>query len=230
MRDDFLSIASHELRTPLTSLKLEVQLLQRIHARDGAAVAAEGLEKKLAIIARQVTRLTSLINNLLDVSRLTGGPAPLVIDDVDLESIVKGVILRTSEVIQQTGCEIVLRSRPVVGRWDRARVDSIRVELVVNAVKYGEGKPVEIDLGVEGDCARLVVTDHGMGIREPDPTRIFEKFERAVPLEHFGGLGLGLWIARQAAVAHGGDIRCESRPQEGSVFTVRLPLAGHQGS
>jgi signal transduction histidine kinase len=97
--------------------------------------------------------------------------------------------------------------------------------LLLNAVKYGEGRPIEVTLDRDGPMARLVIADHGIGIAAGEQSRIFEKFERAVPLEHFGGFGLGLWSARQAAVAHGGEIRCESREGAGSKFTVLLPLA-----
>lgn len=230
VRDDFLSIASHELKTPLTSLQLEVQLLQRLLVRDGAASVAAKLDTKLVVIARQITRLTTLVNNLLDVARLAAGQTVLVRERVDLRDVVIDVIARSADVIRPSGSVVNVNAASVTGSWDRARMDSVVTNLLLNAVKYGEGRPVEVTVDAEGSTARIVVTDHGMGIADEAQSRIFEKFERAVPLEHFGGLGLGLWVARQAIVAHGGEIRCESRDGAGSKFTVLLPGAKDEAS
>ncbi len=225
VRDDFLSIASHELKTPLTALQLEVQLLQRLLARDGPAALASSLEGRLGIVARQVTRLTSLINSLLDVARLSGGQNDLHREVVDLKDVVTDVLTKSAEVIQHSGSEVTTHASHVVGQWDRGRILSLVSNLLLNAVKYGEGRPIEVDLGLYEGHARLVVKDQGIGIAKSEQCRIFEKFERAVPMENFGGFGVGLWIARQAAVAHGGQIVCQSLPGAGSTFTVDLPLS-----
>jgi signal transduction histidine kinase len=144
---------------------------------------------------------------------------------VDLKDVVASVLVRSEELIRDSGSEISVRSETVSGSWDRGRIESVATNLILNAVKYGEGKPIEIEVDHPGRRARLVVRDHGIGIPCEDQTRVFGKFERAVSMEHYGGLGLGLWIAQQAILAHGGQIRCESQPGAGSTFTVDLPGA-----
>jgi signal transduction histidine kinase len=222
VRDDFLSIASHELKTPLTSLLLEVQLLQRLLKR-GMPQETPDLETRVHGIARQVTRLTKLTDALLDVSSLTTGKMILSRETVDLREVLDAVLVRSEELIRQSGSTVSVRSESVQGSWDRIRVESVVTNLILNAVKYGEGKPIEIELDGPGERARLVVRDHGIGIPSEEQARIFEKFERAVPLRHYGGFGLGLWIARQVILAHGGQIRCESQLGRGSTFTVDVP-------
>ncbi len=117
---------------------------------------------------------------------------------------------------------------PVYGQWDPARLDQVITNLVVNASKYGAGKPIRIRIERAGDLARLAVIDRGIGI---DPARrpyIFDRFERAVTATSYKGLGLGLYIARSIVVAHGGSITVESEPGVGSTFTVDLPCAPPQ--
>jgi signal transduction histidine kinase len=97
--------------------------------------------------------------------------------------------------------------------------------LVVNAIRYGEGKPVHVSVHVADCAARIVVRDEGIGIAADQKERIFERFERAVSSSNYGGLGLGLWIARQVVEAHGGAIEVHSEPGRGAMFTVTLPLA-----
>ena len=95
--------------------------------------------------------------------------------------------------------------------------------LLGNAIKYGEGKPIEVTIGETEEYARLEVRDQGIGIPLEDQQRVFERFERAVSDRHYGGLGLGLWITRQVVEAHRGTIRLESKPGEGTTFIVELP-------
>ena len=114
---------------------------------------------------------------------------------------------------------------PVTGTWDRMRLDTVVTNLLSNAVKYGEGKPVTVRVETEGRAARLTVSDHGIGIAKVDQERIFERFERAVPERHYGGFGVGLWVARLVAEAHGGRLQVRSAPGEGSTFLLELPLA-----
>jgi signal transduction histidine kinase len=120
----------------------------------------------------------------------------------------------------------VLEAERVVGVWDRLRVETIVSNLVSNAMKFGNGLPVRARVSRVGTMARLTIQDHGIGIVPEVRARIFEKFERAVPRQHYGGFGLGLWIARQLVIAHGGSIRVESEVGEGSTFTIELPLGG----
>jgi PAS domain S-box-containing protein len=227
-RDQFLGIASHELKTPLTSLELEVGSLRRLgRSNPSAAVSDERVQAKCESILRQVERLTVLINSLLDVGRISSGPLTLSLEEVDLAEVVRAVLSRAQDAIRRSGSEVALAARtPAVGRWDRARLETVVGSLVSNAVKFGDGKPIEIEIETEAASRRAVLTvrDHGIGVSLEDQGRIFERFERAVSERHFGGFGIGLWVARQAVEAHGGQIRVRSVRGAGSEFRVELPL------
>ncbi|HEY6147382.1 MAG TPA: HAMP domain-containing sensor histidine kinase, partial [Thermoanaerobaculia bacterium] len=220
VRDDFLSIASHELKTPITTLQLQIQSLLR--RADGGAV--EGLGPRLAAAERQVERLTVLINDLLDISRITGGRLDLQLEDVDFASVVKDVTARLEEPLARAGCPLTVTGlEPQRGKWDRLRLDQIVTNLLSNAMKYGAGQPIEVAMSATPQAVRLQVRDHGIGIEPEHQRRIFDRFERAVSGRHYGGLGLGLWIVRQIVDAFGGSIRVRSAAGEGSTFVVELP-------
>jgi PAS domain S-box-containing protein len=221
-RDEFLQIASHELKTPLTPLQM--QLGSVIRSLRSMAVQDQRLIKKIEVATRQTERISSLVENLLDVSRITGGRLALQLEEFDLTEIVGDVAERFQVEAQKAGCALtVVALSPLVGRWDRLRLEQVISNLLSNAIKYGPKRPVEVDLGERGGMIRIAVTDHGIGIDEAARERIFERFERAVSTRHYGGLGLGLFITRQICEAHGGSIAVESRPGNGSTFTVLLP-------
>ncbi len=223
-RDEFLSIVSHELKTPLTSLALQMQLLSLSAAKE------EGVAKGIDLSKRQIMRLTALVEDLIEVSTSEGGRVRLDCQNFDLVELVREVIERVGSQAASAGCEIrLVAPDQLTGRWDRFRIDQVLVNLLTNAVKYGAGKPIEIDVsrGSEGglDQAEVQVTDHGIGIQEVDLERVFKRYERAVSSKNYGGLGLGLYIARQIAELHGGVIEVDSRPGEGATFRLKLPLA-----
>lgn len=224
-RDEFLSIASHELKTPLTSLTLQadsaLRLLDDPLASDGER---EKLKAKVAGFSQHLVRMTSLINNLLEVTRITSGRLTLAPETFDLREAVDASVAALRDSVRRSGSSVsVVTSAPVMGRWDRLGIESVTTNLLSNALKYGEGRPVELEVDLEQQKARLVITDHGVGIPASDRERIFHRFERAVPERHFGGFGLGLWVARQIIEAHGGTITVASKPNIGSIFTVLLP-------
>ncbi|HEX2570435.1 MAG TPA: PAS domain S-box protein [Polyangia bacterium] len=222
-RDDFLSVASHELRTPLTTLRIHVEMLERMAGRGEPERASERVRGKLEKIVRQVTRLEDLIRTLLDVSRITQGRLELQREEMDLAELVREVVSRFSEELAEAGCAVQLTAgSPVRGRWDRGRLDQVVTNLVTNAMKYGKGRPVDIEVGDAGDRPYVRVVDHGIGIPPQDRARIFEKFERAVSGLQYGGLGLGLWIARQLVEAHGGALQVDDTPGGGATFTLEL--------
>jgi signal transduction histidine kinase/ActR/RegA family two-component response regulator len=232
-REQFLDVASHELKTPLTSLQLQLGAVER-HTREITRdeASTEWLRARIAMMERQGDRLTRLINQLLDVSRITGERLWLHLDPVNLAEVVGEVIVRLQEggAFARARCPVELRLSPdVSGRWDRARLDQILTHLVENALKFGAGKPVEIAASADLEAATLVVTDHGIGIPPEDQERIFGRFERAVSERHYGGLGLGLWIARRILDEMGGSITVRSEAGQGATFLVRLPLAGPAG-
>jgi PAS domain S-box-containing protein len=224
LRDDFLSVASHELRTPLTSLKLEVANLSRIARRDNADDGPR-LVAKVDKIDSQADRLHRLIDELLDVSRIAAGRLELHVEAVDLAQIVCDVGARFTEEAARVGSTLnVSAPVAVVGRWDRSRLDQVLTNLVSNAIKYGDCKPIDISLRTENDRAVVTIRDRGLGIAPHDHERIFGRFERAASSRHFGGIGLGLWIVKQIIDALGGTVAVESKPDQGSTFTVDLPL------
>ncbi len=229
-RDEFLSVASHELRTPLSALQLQIEMLLEPPRRDPTAVVSpEQLKKKLQVAARQVDRLSRLISELLDVSRITAGRLSLERADTDLAALAREVVERFADEAAKARSPIELIARePVTGRWDRLRLEQIVANLLTNAFRFGAGKPIELVVTADGTNARLTVTDHGIGIAPEDAERIFQRYEQSVAMRPYGGLGLGLYIARGLVEAHGGTIAVESQPNAGSTFTIALPRQ-HRG-
>jgi signal transduction histidine kinase len=229
-RDEFLSIASHELRTPVTSMMLASQGLLKLVTTGSLERAPAGfLRSSLETAVRQTSRMSQLIDRLLDVSRMQAGRLELQLEPVDLAAVVQEMVGQSREDLARAGCALrVSAEQPVVGRWDRSRLEQVVANLLSNAIKYGAGKPIEIQVGVEGATARLLVRDHGIGIPLDRQERIFERFERAVSARHYSGLGLGLFIVARLLRAMGGSVGVESAPGEGAAFLVELPLAGPQ--
>jgi PAS domain S-box-containing protein len=226
-RDDFLSIASHELRTPLTPIRLSVQSLKR-KGRTLATQLPKGLATQLETMDRQVGRLDTLINELLDVSRITVGRMDLELAEFDVMSLVREVVGRFQQELDWGRHTVTLDlgapGAQIVGRWDRLRLDQVLSNLLSNAMKYGGDRKL-IEIGVKDGAGTVAITvrDHGLGISNEDQERIFERFERLISVRHFGGFGLGLWIVRQIVEAHGGRVRLQSALGEGSAFTVEIP-------
>jgi signal transduction histidine kinase len=221
-RDEFLSIASHELKTPLTSLQLQIESLA-VKLKAALSLPA-ALSTKLQTILRQTRRLGELIDNLLDVSRITSRRLDLQLEEVDLAALVKDVAARAEERLAQAGSPLELEVvGPVWGYWDKQRLHQVIDNLLANAIKYGAGKPITISLKASAEAAVLMIRDQGIGIAPEDQARIFQRFVRAVSPQQYGGFGLGLWIARQIVERLGGGIRVTSEPNQGSTFTVALP-------
>lgn len=218
-RDEFLSIASHELRTPLMTLRLRLDSLeQQLGPQETRPVAA------VRASIRQAERLVELVESLLDVSRIATGRLRIDPRPFDLVEAVEHVVEQFGAAAERAGCTIVLGTDgPVLGNWDRVRVEQIVQNLVDNAIKYAPHSPVEIGVHDGGGGAVVTVSDHGIGIAPEDAERVFGQFERAVSAQHYGGLGMGLYIARSLAEAHGGEISVDSAPGVGSTFKVVLP-------
>lgn len=221
-RDDFLSIAAHELRTPVTSLLLGLQAKRRGVAPDARPVVTSG---ELERFERQAGRLARLVDDLLDISRVRAGHLELERADVDLTALVHDVVEQLRPQSVRAGCAVTCEAEgPVVGRWDRARIEQVATNLVGNALKYGAGRPVQVRVERDGDVARLAVADRGIGVAPERHRDIFEPYERAASSRHYGGLGLGLFIVRRVVEAHGGRVLVESAAGDGARFVVELPL------
>jgi signal transduction histidine kinase len=230
VRDEFLSIASHELRTPLTSLKLRSERLYQLAARAPSAGAPpldpRRFERDAEVALTQVLHLVRMVDVLLDVSRISEGPLTLDRDELDIAPLVAAVADRFKEPASTAGSPIRVEIRgSATARWDRFRIEQVVTNLLSNAIKYGAGKPVDVVVDRENGSVRIVVTDRGPGIEAAHQGRLFERFARFAPARHYGGFGLGLWIARVIVEAHGGTIGVQSRPGEGAAFVVDLPLA-----
>jgi signal transduction histidine kinase len=221
-RDEFLSIAAHELRNPLNALQLQLVGLLRATGDSEGAVERKWVRDRVGHAVGDVGSLVRLVHNLLDVARITGGRLNLELEDVDLTALIRTVVNRFRQQLGDR--QVVLELQAVTGRWDRLRLDQIVANLVSNAIKYGDGKPIEISLASDAGLARLMVRDHGIGIEPAQQRRLFERFERGVPRRQYGGFGLGLWITRETVAAMRGTIALDSRPGHGSTFTVELPL------
>jgi PAS domain S-box-containing protein len=223
-RDDFLSVAAHELKTPITPLRLQSASLVRDLERGGAGVARDQLSRRIGIIEKSAHRLESLVERLLDESRLSVGDLALELQEVDLASLLGETVARVQEEAERSGSAVSLKAEgAVVGCWDPLRIDQVATNLLMNAIKYGNRRPIEVTVSGNEDTALFSVRDHGLGIPHDAQERIFERFERAAPLRHFSGFGLGLWIVRRVVEAHGGRVTVWSHPGEGSRFSVELP-------
>lgn len=226
-RDEFISVASHELNTPITPLSLQLQSFIRI-IENGTfeSVDPARIKRMLSTAYSQVERLSRIIRELVDVSRLSGGRLELVEEEVSLEDVARDVIDSFQEELLHRGCEVSISAEVGVRtKSDRNRIEQVFVNLVSNAIKYGQGHPIVISIYSKGDRACLEVKDHGIGIAFEDQERIFERFERAVPASNYGGLGLGLYIVKEILNLHGGTVHVQSELGAGATFIVELPLA-----
>lgn len=225
-RDEFLSIASHELKTPLTSIRLQTQNMNRIiksffSKNSKTAILLDMLKRT----EQQTKRLTTLVNDLLDISRITAGKLNLEKEKVDLSQVTREVVLRFEDELKNAGYTLSLSlSQRVFGTWDRFRIDQVVTNLLSNAIKYGKGKPIEIKVTKKGKNAYLAVSDKGIGIRPKDLKRVFNRFERAVSDRKYKGMGIGLFIVKSIVESHKGKITIKSNVNDGSTFSVELPV------
>ena len=226
MRDDFMSMVAHELRTPLNTLFLEAQLrAMQLDKGNMAAFGPEQLRKMVARDSRQIQSMIRLINDMVDVSRIRSGNLSIRPADTELASLLERIVSDLAQRSEAAGTTLVLHApEPVAGVWDEFRVEQIIINLLTNAMRYGGSKPVTITLTRGERHADIVVRDQGAGIAPEDVQRIFAPFERAGAKDVREGLGLGLYIARQLAESHGGELDVESTPGEGAAFRLRLPL------
>ena len=222
MRDDFLSIASHELKTPITSLQLQTQLLAR-RLLKGSSVSTQEFLDHFEVTQKKVKQLTRLIEDMLDVTRINSGRVRYDFVDCDFKSLLTETVEALKEHFDAAGISLSVEAESLQIRADAFRLKQVITNMLTNALKYGEGKPVRISLMREGDHAVLQVADQGIGIAEENLLRIFGRFERAVSSKNVSGLGLGLFISKQIVEAHRGSISVISGVGRGSTFRVAIP-------
>lgn len=218
-RNEFISLASHELKTPVTSLKIYAGILER--ECSPYPKASEYVRK----IGSQIESLSSIVNDLLDVSRIERGALPVNFSHVDLGDVARLAVedmraafpRRKIRFENEGGC---------VMRADHERVRQVIVNLLSNAVTYSpEKEPIDVSVSKNGETVILRVRDRGIGIPKEHRDLIFKLFYRVSERthDHFPGLGIGLYISSEIAKAHGGAIRVESPRGRGSVFVVEFP-------
>lgn len=220
LRDDFVTAASHELRTPLTPLVLALQAMV-----DGP-LDGETLRHTAELALGDARRLSVLVDELLDATHLQSGrPIALAPGPCDLRGVAERAVAAQARTLARAGCEVSISGPAHVrGTWDGRRLEQVVTELLSNAVRFGAGRPIALEVGRQDGRATLAVRDHGIGIPQDQLAHVFERFGRAGrSVRHYGGLGLGLYVGRSIVEAHGGTISVESRPGGGSTFTVRIP-------
>ncbi|HEY2592899.1 MAG TPA: ATP-binding protein, partial [Chloroflexota bacterium] len=226
-RDEFLSVAAHELKTPITSLRGYAQLTLRAIDQNGA-VDPERLRQALSVINIQSDRLTRLVSQLLDVSRIQSGQLTPDYRDADLGQLVADIVANAEQ--RSPHNVFVLRSPPHVSmRIDSLRIEQVLTNLLDNAIKHSSpGGTVEVDIDTETLRPGVVlvsVRDHGAGIPAELRERIFERFYQAgTSSSHSAGMGLGLYVSRQIVELHGGRIWAEAADGGGAQFVIALPL------
>jgi signal transduction histidine kinase len=219
----FIATASHELRNPIHSLQVQLMNILRATEQESGTPIVGWVHERVQRAGTQLERLVHLVDTLLDVTRIASGRLPLMLENVDLTEVAAEVVDRLDPWEREL---VVIRtSGTAVGHWDRLRLDQVVTNLVSNALKYGEGRRVDVVVRGDAQSAHLEVTDTGIGIAAEDQPKIFERFERAVADREYDGHGLGLWITRRIVEELGGSISLRSAPGAGSTFTVDLPAS-----
>ncbi|MBN1531382.1 MAG: response regulator [Spirochaetes bacterium] len=228
MKDDFLATTSHELRTPLHGI---IGLTESI-ADGSLGEVNERQRESVSLIRQSATRLNALVNDILDFGRIRAGRADLVLAEMDLGDAVRMVVSLMAPTLKGTDVTLAAEIWEIPRiHADRNRVHQVLLNLVGNALKFTERGSVTVTARREGpDAVAVSVADTGIGIKEKDIDRLFQPFERSADpdTQMAGGTGLGLAIAKRLVELHGGAIRAESVPGEGSTFTFTLPV--HPGA
>jgi signal transduction histidine kinase len=226
MRDEFMSMVSHELRTPLSVMTLDAVMRQeKLNKGDLAYFSPARLQSMVGRDGRQLRSMTRLIDDMLDISRIQHGKLSIRPRRTDLAELTRNTVADFDAHYGNVPLHVEA-AEGVVGDWDDSRIGQVLVNLLSNALRYGEGKPVQVNVGrtAEGK-ALLAVTDQGAGIALQDQQRIFEQFERGDAARNSPGMGLGLFISRYFVQAHGGSLTVKSAPGAGARFEVLLPMA-----
>lgn len=226
-RDEFLSIASHELRTPITSFSLQLQVMSRLRsAGDQKAYDPTRINQLIDLGSRQLSRIGRLVDDMLDIARINTGKLSFRMEEHSLTATLKEVAERMRPLFEQQGTELSVNiSGEVSLRMDQVRIEQVLINILTNALRYGEKKPVSLELIHTDDSAVITVRDQGMGIAGHFLEKVFNRFERGVNENEISGLGLGLFISKEIVDAHGGKIEAHSEGAgKGTQVRITLPL------
>lgn len=227
IRDEFLSIASHELKTPLTPLKMQTQIIRkRVNEGTFKDLDDTKIHKIINVLESSVNRLTDLIENLLDVSRINLERMVIRKEEINLKIVFERLFERYKSSIEMNKTKVYLSiEEDIVGHFDELRIEQVFLNLLMNALKYGEQKPIEINVKKVDYCVLIEFRDQGTGIAEDYHQKIFQRYERLDIHKNVSGLGLGLYITKEIIEAHEGSITVESQLGKGSIFRIQLPLS-----
>jgi len=209
----------------MTPIAGRVELLLNLARREPHRIPGEiinGLERLQYLVDAYVRATT-----FLDVFRINSQKLQLTLTEVDLSTLIRNSVFAMSPVAERAGCPVSLDVQDAVtGTLDQTAVEQIVENILSNAIRYGAGHPIDVELASNPSTAYLKIRDHGIGISDADQERIFGRFQRATGNNTGGGFGVGLWITKQLVLAMGGDISVTSEVGIGSIFTVSLPLKG----
>jgi PAS domain S-box-containing protein len=226
LRDSFLSLCSHEIKTPLTSLKFQTEMaLRKFAKKDDSVFDRERVRAMVEQNDRQLGRLNRLVDDMLDLHRIKSGKLKMDFVKTELVALVREVVANNVYTVDDIMARVSVEAQgPIEGEFDKLRIEQVVTNLMMNALKYGEDKPVVIGVKKQKDFIQIQVRDSGSGIAKEDQERIFGRFERAVKHTNISGLGLGLFVTKQIVEAHNGKIKVQSELGKGSTFTVELPI------
>jgi signal transduction histidine kinase/tetratricopeptide (TPR) repeat protein len=230
IKSDFVSLVSHEFKTPIASMRALVDRLQAGHVPDGAR-----MQRYFDIVSGELQRLTRLVNNVLDFSKIEEGRKVYSPQETDLAELVRELVATFEAGASAKGFAIETAIAPDIPkvRVDRDSVSQALLNLLDNAVKYSETeKRIGVDVQRNSHFVRISVADHGTGVGAHEVSKIFEKFYRSPEAAERGvpGLGLGLSLVEHVMSSHGGKVTVESQPGSGSTFTLSIPLDAPVGS
>lgn len=224
-RDQFFMIASHELRTPLTCLELQLQVMEwDLKNKYPEEFSPEKIELGLKKQREHLSRITRIVDNILDESRISNNRLTMNSDKFDFSEMVLSILSEFKLAAETAGVPVYAETQEnITGTWDRFRLEQVLLNLLTNALRYGNKKPIHVKVTGDSETVKLFVRDQGLGIRPEDQNRVFERFERAISGSEVSGVGLGLFISKNIIQAHGGEIRLTSQIDKGSEFLIILP-------
>lgn len=221
-KDHFISIASHELKTPITSIKGYIQILESIYSESDDAF----LKKSLSTVDKQIVKLTNLISDLLDLSKLKLGNLHLLKESFNMNELIEEVVEEMRLVKKDYTIDVALHTDAEVVA-DRERIAQVLVNFLTNAIKYSpQNKLIKVKSVLKDNSFKVIVTDHGIGISKQSQEKIFERFYRVEGANEktYPGFGIGLFISAEIIQRHNGEIGVESVPGKGSSFFFSLPV------